>query len=208
MAARPDTTQLSKYGYNPRSRRYLDRQTGRFVAAKEVRSAVDTIIDKETVKIRDIAEQLKDGKINLAEWQIQTSALLKNLHVAMGLAANGGLQNTSNADLGFIGSQIKEQYQFLRSFANEIYKGTQPLDGTLVSRAALYTQSARSTYEKVVARAASNSGATSEKSVLGSADHCDDCVGEAAKGWSPIGSLIPIGERICKANCRCTFQYR
>lgn len=158
--------------------------------------------------MRDLAQSLVDGKIALSDWQVQASALLKSLHVAMGLAANGGLNNTSNADLGFIGSQIKEQYKFLREFALQIRNGKQTLDGTLVSRAALYVQAARSTYESVVARSAENGGATEEISILGVADHCTDCVGEAAKKWSPIGSLIPIGQRICKANCHCLMQYR
>jgi hypothetical protein len=198
----------ARYSYNPRSRRYHDRASGRFVSAKRVRFAVDTIIDKESAKLRNVAQQLVDGSINLAEWQIQTAALVKNLHVAMGLAANGGLHNTSAADLGFIGTQLKEQYQYLRDFALQIKKGEQALDGTLVARAALYGQAARGTYERVVARAARNGGATQEKSVLGAADHCSKCVGEAKKGWQPIGTLIPIGERTCLANCHCTFQYQ
>lgn len=198
---------LSQYTYDPRSRRYRDISTGQFVTAKSVRTAVDTIIDAETVKIRDIAQRLIDGQINLAEWQIQTTALLKTLHVAMGIAANGGLENTSNADLGFIGSLIKKQYEFLRNFARDIKQGTQPLDGTLLARAELYTQSARGTYEDVIARSARNGGSTQEKSILGSADHCGDCVSEAAKGWSPIGSLIPIGQRQCLANCHCSMSY-
>ena len=204
----PDISQLSRYTYNPRSRRYTDRVSGRFVSAKDVRAAVDMIIDAETAKIRNVAQQLVDGQINLAEWQIQTTAILKSLHVAMGIAANGGFQNMSQADLGYVGSLIKKQYKFLRSFAKQIKNGSQALDGTLVSRSALYTQAARGTYEDVSGRAAKNSGSTQEKSVLGAADHCSDCVGEAAKGWSPIGSLMPIGQRQCSGNCRCTFEYK
>lgn len=204
----PDVAQLSKFTYNPASMRYRDRESGRFVAAKDVRAAVDKVIDTESLKIRAVAERLKNGEINLPEWQLQTQALLKSLHVAMALAANGGLQNTSNSDLGFIGSQVKEQYKYLNRFAVEIKQGKQPLDGTLVSRAALYAQAARSTYEDMVARNARANGCTQEKSILGAADHCEDCVGEAAKGWSVIGSLIPVGERQCKGNCRCTFTYK
>jgi hypothetical protein len=198
---------LSQYVYDPRSRRYRDQVSGQFVTAKSVRFAVDTIIDAETVKVRDIAQRLIDGSINLAEWQIQTSSLLKTLHVAMGIAANGGFENTSNADLGFIGSLIKKQYEFLRNFAKQIKNGTQALDGTLLARAELYVQAGRGTYESVVARAARNGGSTQEKSILGAADHCGDCVGEAAKGWSPIGTLIPIGQRQCLSNCRCSMSY-
>ena len=204
----PDTSQVSKFTYNPGSRRYAERSSGRYVKAETVRAAVDTVIAAETLKIRSVSQSLVDGSINISEWQIQTQALLKNLHVSMGLAANGGLANTSDSDLGYIASQIKEQYKFLRSFAKQIKNGSQPLDGTLVSRAALYTESGRSIYEAVVQRAAKAGGATQEKSILGAADHCDGCVEAASAGWSPIGSLVPIGQRQCLANCHCTMSYQ
>jgi hypothetical protein len=208
MVTKPDATQLARYGYDPRSRKYRDRATGRFVSPKEVRRAVDIMIDIETVKARQLAQNLRDGKLSLVEWQIGMASQLKALHVAMGLSANGGLQNTSAASLGYIASLMKTQYQYLRMFVQEVKSGKQPLNGTLVQRAALYTQAARTTYEQVVQRAARNGGSTEELSVLGLADHCRECVQEAAKKWSPIGSLIPIGQRLCKANCHCRKEYR
>lgn len=206
MASRSE--QLAQYQYDPRSRRYRNRTSGRYLSAKEVRGAVDAIIDAQTVKMRALAEQLVAGQLALADWQVQSAALLKSLHVSLGLAANGGLATTSAADLGYLASQIKQQYAFLREFALQIRRGTQPLDGTLVSRAALYTQAGREIYQNVVARAARNGGAQEERSVLGPADHCPGCLGEAKKGWQPIGTLIPIGQRQCKANDRCYFEYR
>jgi hypothetical protein len=208
MVIKPDITQLTRYGYDPRSRKYRDRATGRFISPKEVRRAVDIMIDIETVKARQLAQNLRDGKLSLVEWQIGIASQLKALHVAMGLAANGGLQNTSAASLGFIASLIKMQYQYLRAFVQEVKSGKQPLDGTLLARSALYIQASRGTYEQVVQRAARNGGATQEKSILGLADHCDLCIQEARKEWAPIGTLIPIGQRTCKQNCRCTFQFR
>ena len=208
MADRPDTTELSQYQYDPRSRRYRNRATGRYLPATNVRSAVDTIIGVESVKMRALAQSLVNGEIALSDWQMQSAALLKALHVALGLAANGGLANTSAADLGYIASQIKEQYKYLNKMALQIRKGSQALDGTLVSRAELYAQAGRALYENVVDRAAQNAGCTEERSVLGPADHCDDCVGEAAKGWQPIGTLIPIGQRKCLANCQCSMEQR
>lgn len=206
MASRSE--QLAQYQYDPRSRRYRNRTSGRYLSAKEVRGAVDAIIDAQTVKMRALAEQLVAGQLALADWQVQSAALLKSLHVSLGLAANGGLATTSAADLGYLASQIKQQYAFLREFALQIRRGTQPLDGTLVSRAALYTQAGREIYQNVVARAARNGGAQEERSVLGPADHCPGCLAEAKKGWQPIGTLIPIGQRQCKANDRCYFEYR
>lgn len=196
------------YQYDPRSRRYRNAATGQYVPASDVRQAVDAVIDAETAKIRGISQSLIDGKINLAEWQLQTTALLKSLHVAMGLAANGGLKQTSPSDLGYIGSLLKEQYAYLRQMTVDIKTGKQPLDGTLLARSALYCQAARSTYQDVLGRVAGIGGCTEEKSEIGMADHCDLCLQEASKGWQPIGTLIPIGERTCRQNCRCSMSYR
>lgn len=204
----PDTPALSQYGYNPKSRRYINLKTGRFVPANDVRSAVDAVIEVEVVKAQTIGQQLIDGKITLADWQGQMTSNLKTLHVAMGVVANGGFQNTSSADFGFIGSLIKKQYSFLRDFAKQIETGKQLLNGSLLARSALYVQAGRETYENVVGRAAGNGGATQEKSILGIADHCEQCVSEAAKGWVEIGTLIPVGQRLCKSNCHCSLQYR
>jgi hypothetical protein len=206
--ASPNTSQLSQYQYDPSSRRYRNRSNGQYLSAKEVRSAVDTIIDIETLKMRDLAQSLVDGKIALSDWQVQSASLIKSLHVAMGLAANGGLENTSNSALGFLGSLVKKQYAFLKQFALQIRNGTQALDGTLVSRSALYTQASRGTYEAVVTQSAVDGGMTEARSVLGLADHCGDCVEQASLGWQDINDVVPIGDRKCGANCHCGLEFR
>lgn len=202
------TTALAHYGYNRRLRRYQHLPSGRLVAENAVRAATDVVIDAESAKLREVSQRLVDGKINLAEWQLQMKDTVKRLHTAAGLAAFGGAKQASNADLGFLGSLLKEQYQYLRDFAKSIRTGVQPLDGTLVARATLYAQGARCTHETVRQRLAQAAGQTQERSILAPADHCDQCVGEAQKGWSPIGTLIPIGQRTCLARCRCTITYR
>jgi hypothetical protein len=166
------------------------------------------VIDKETLKIRGISQQLVNGEINLAEWQIQMAAQLKTLHVAMGLAASGGVNAADPATLGFIGSQIKEQYKFLRRFARDIKTGRQKLDGSLVARSAMYPQAGRGLYHAVLERKALQAGLQESRSVLAVADHCKQCLSEAARSWVPIGSSIPIGQRICRTSCRCHLEYR
>jgi hypothetical protein len=206
---KPDTSQLNNYTYNPSLLRYTNRKNGRIVSAQEVRNAVDTVIDVDAIRLQNVAQLLVDGKINLPEWQLQTSALLKNLHVGMGLAACGGVNVVSASDMGYIASQIKEQYKYLRNLAKQIKNDTQKLDKSLVARAGSYAQAARATYENTLQRRAKAAGLSQEKSVLDSAaEHCNPCVDEAGKGWVDIGSLIPIGQRSCRSQCRCHFTYR
>jgi len=198
----------NQFAYNPRARRYRDIETGKFVSAKAVRSAVDQVIDVESGKLRELASKFTQGKISFAEWQLQSMAQIKALHVSMALAANGGINSTSPSDLGYIGNLIKQQYQFFRNMAKDIRQGRQALDGTLLARVGLYAQSARRTYEQVVKRAAKNGGAEEERRLLGAADHCAACAGEARKSWQAIGTLLMIGDTPCRGNCRCRFDYR
>ena len=47
-----------------------------------------------------------------------------------------------------------------------------------------------------------------------SVKHCrsdefnEGCIEVAAAGWMPIGSLPPIGTRVCNVSCRCSMVYR
>ncbi|MGI9061606.1 MAG: hypothetical protein ACR2H5_23865 [Ktedonobacteraceae bacterium] len=202
------TPDLSQFGYNRAARRYVDLATGRFVSANDVRAAVDTVIDATTVDIRNLAGQLVDGKLTVASWQTQMAAQLKALYVACGVAAGGGFAQMDSASYGYLGLRVKPQYQYLRNFAAQIANGQQPPDGTLIARAALYAQAARGIFEAMAGHLAQEAGCTQEKSNLGIADSCALCIREAAKSWSAIGSLLPVGQRTCLSNCRCTFSYK
>lgn len=209
MVTKPNVQQLTQFTYDRKLLRY--RQAGRFVKQEAVIDAVNTVIDAETERIKAISQQLVNGEINLAEWQLQTSALLKNLHVATGLVGAGGRNAVSASDLGFIANRIKGEYKLLRNFALQIKRGDVKLGKQLIARSALYTQAARGTYEEVVRRANKNVGNTLERRNLALADHCQGptgCVALAAKGWQPIGTLPLIGDTPCMSNCKCSFSYK
>jgi hypothetical protein len=144
----------------------------------------------------------------LATFQIMTGATVKETHVMMAAAAVGGINGLSASDLGYIGNLVKAQYTYLRGMTKDIYSGSQAIDGSLVARVALYTQAARGSYEEMSRREASQAGITEERRILGPADHCQDCVSQARKGWQPAGVLNPIGDSQCMANCHCTFDFR
>lgn len=199
---------ISRFRYDPRANRYRDMQRGTFVSPEAVRRALDSFIDVETDKAKALSQQLRDGQITLAHWQTEMTSLLKHLHVATGLAACGGLKNITPQEMGSLAQHIKGQYVYLREMAMQIRTGSQPLNGTLISRTALYTQAARGIYCSMVAEQAKTQGKTEERSLLGIAEHCAGCLDAAARSWQPIGSLPAIGERDCLANCHCRFIYR
>jgi hypothetical protein len=173
-----------------------------------IRQAVDVVIDAQRAKTAAITERLRTGALKLHEWESQMHADLKALHVAIGTIANGGTAQMSPAAYGALGAELKKQYQYLNRFAIQVAAGYQPINGTLLSRADLYVEAARTTYADVLHRQALIRGQQEARRVLGSAEHCDGCVTQAGKGWVPIGEVRPIGSQQCRARCRCSIEYR
>jgi hypothetical protein len=112
----------------------------------------------------------------------------------------------TQSDYGKLGATLRFQYRKLREFAEQIKAGLLT-DKEILARAALYANSARTSYYDGLDRAKQAAGYTEEMRVLGLAEHCDDCP-PLAGFWAPIGSLPRIGATQCITNCKCTKVYR
>lgn len=196
------------YGWNVKSGRYVNLTTGRFISSGEVRRALDTALDRATVEAQRLSRDLMNKRVSLAEWQLGVARQLKNAHHASAALARGGWAQMTAQDQGRLGPRVKEQYHYLANFAAQIESGQQRLDGTFLRRVTLYTQAPRGTYHDYETRGKQEQGYTECRNELGAADHCEQCVGETARGWVPIGALVPIGQRLCLSNCRCSVIYR
>ena len=196
----------SKYTWDEVAGRYID-EDGNVVSFEEVRLWLDEVLDRNDLKMAQTALLLLSGGINVQQWQEQMRASLKDIHLISGALARGGWEHMSQADFGRVGSQLRFQYERLARFATQIERGL-PLDGRFGRRVQLYAQSGRVSYTAALRQEMALRGYTEEQSVLAAADHCSECVAEADKGWVPIGTLVNIGERICKSNCRCHFEFR
>lgn len=195
------------YTWDARSGRYRGSD-GRFLAGKVVRDAVDNLADLSSSRMAALSQRLLDGTLSLADWQAQMMAEAKAAHVAAGIAAHGGRPQMAPADWGTIGNRLRAEYGYLRTFAEQIADGRQPLDGRLVARARQYGQSARATYEAIRLRDDRVRGMTVERNILAGRDHCSQCPELTARGWVPIGSLPRIGSRQCRGNDRCRIERR
>jgi hypothetical protein len=188
--------------------RFRDVASGRFVPQAAVRQAVDVVVDKGADRLARLTAQLRAGALDVPTWQAQFAQELKLTHLATATAAKGGVAQMAPADWGRVGQQLRVQYGFLRGFAADVASGKQPLDGRAESRARLYGQAARATYEET-RRGIQRERGGQERRVLHSArESCADCVSYAGRGWAPVGSLPAIGESACRSNCRCTLEYR
>lgn len=196
------------FTWNERSQRYRNSATGRFVPRSQVRAALDIALDRSRNEVARVSRELVNGRLSLADWQLQVAREIKNMHLAGAALAKGGWAQMTASDFGRVGAICKREYGFLATFAQQIKSGEQRLDGSLVARANLYAQAPRGTYHAIEERGMMAQGKTECRNELGPADHCEGCLAETAKGWVIIGELTPIGSRQCLANCRCSLSYR
>jgi hypothetical protein len=198
---------VADIGWNEQAGRFTDSR-GRFVSQSAVRSVVDQIADAASERMARAAQALLDGNLSLGAFQAELQATIKLAHVSAAVIAHGGADQMTPQRWGAIGPTVKREYQYLKAFADDIASGRQVLTGMLTARARQYGQAARVTFERTYGRDQQQRGYQSERSVLSAAEHCGLCVQEAGKGWVLIGSLIPIGQRTCRAMDRCHVEYR
>jgi hypothetical protein len=196
-----------QFGYDRGSQRYRDLSTGRWVSERSVRDAVDRTADHASRLMGDAAARFRAGTIDAGQWLAESMQTIKDANVAAALVAYGGRSQMTPERNGFVGSQVKIQYQYARQMVGDVLDGRQRLNGRLDSRARMYGQAARQTYTDIRRRESARNGMSFERNHLGAAEHCASCVGETARGWVPIGSLIPPGRRTCRASCRCSLAY-
>jgi hypothetical protein len=197
---------LPDYTYDVATGRY--RLGTQEVSINGVRAAVDQVIAIEQERTLALTERLRTGEIKLHVWEAQMQDDLKALHIATIAIAHGGRAQMGASEYGALGSTIRTQYGYLSRFAIDVAAGYQPLNGTLGTRAALYTEAARGSFWQQVSRDQARRGMTEARRMLNASDHCPGCVSVAARGWVPLGELAPIGSQDCKSRCRCDVEYR
>lgn len=204
MRRRPEL----RFAWDEASGRYRDLQNGRFVSRGKARGLLDAYTDRISDRAAGLSEKLARGEISVGEWETGMRGLIKRTHAVHAAAARGGWERMTPSDWGRVGSVVKEQYRYLRSFSADVALGVVPRTGALAVRARLYAEAGRRSHFDTERRLMVGRGYVEERSVLGVADHCAGCESAAAQGWQPIGSLPPIGERDCLVRCRCHFDYR
>lgn len=203
------------FTWDPTTGRYRNAR-GRFVPDATVRDAIDATIDSANLEVVALAERLKLGVISIADWQNEMARVIKNVAIAHTAIARGGVQQLTQRDYGRIGQWLAQgrgdtpgQYQALRGFAQALESGRQAMDGTFPRRAELYVEAGRELFHVIESEEMQVRGFTEYRSVLDAgAEHCSLCLEQAARGWVPIGELVPIGKRTCRTRDRCSYQYR
>lgn len=202
---------MPEFIYSKSTGNYRYKSSGNAVPPERVNGWIDRAANTMKENLGRIAQEHRDGKINLSEWVIQTGEELRNAHRAVTMVAMGGKQNMQQADWGFVGAVIRRELAYLNNFANTIENRppNTELTQAFVSRAASYGAALYETYEKAKRRRIiRETQADLEENVLEpGAEHCVGCLEATAQGTVPVGTLTAIGDRECGSKCRCRIRY-
>lgn len=193
-----------RYTYDPKSARYRERTSGKFVSPQTVRAGIDAIIRASEARIVTLTDQFRTRAINLGQWEQGMRGELRALHVAAAISAKGGRDEMAPSDWGAVGAKLKRQYQYLAKRATLIGSGKQLPDGSLTNRARMYAKAALPTYLATRGDELTLRGFTEIRSIVHARESCAGCLAQQAKGFQPESVYIPIGARDCLTSCACT----
>lgn len=199
--------------------RYRDDITGQFISHLHVLNLIDQSMLTATYVADSLAGFVASGTLSALDWKVAFQAEIKGEYIRQYLAGIGGRKMMTPADWGSVGGMLKEQFQWLDGFYNDIVSG-KLTEGQIRARMAMYINSGREAYERAHGRSATKWGADEVAWILNpAAETCPTCEERALLGWMPMnedGSFPSMdgpsypgdGSTICLTNCKCGLAYR
>ena len=172
--------------------------------ASPPQTALDKIVRATQDRLAVLGQRRAEG-MNTLDWRLGVQAVLKDAHIASAALSRGGFENLTKSDLGFIGSRLRAQYDYLAVLGLDTKPGE--FGGQAMARLAQYGNGAVRGTASALTRRENVDG--EELNVLGGGSaSCDECASLADQGWVPAGTLPEIGERTCAGNCNCAIETR
>lgn len=205
MTARP---QFSTIIYDRKLGRFRDAETGQFVPASRIELEINREIGRVGNRLQSLTRALAEGRITIDEWQRQFAAILKESHLQMAAFGAGGRDQLDAQHYGYIGFQLKKEYDALAAFAVALMAGAITLRQAL-KRSQMYAESIRISFNRANHTTHRRDGFEGARS-LSVAQHCLQCPGYDTMGeFLPADQIVPIGEQCdCRRMCKCYIVWR
>jgi hypothetical protein len=194
---------LPGYSWDTKLHNYVDNDTGRMIKRSDIGDLLREVTKGSEERLAGYAGLVNNGALSPADFfrvMQEDIKLQTNVNAAL---AKGGWAQMTPADWGANGAQLRQEYANLRNFANEIAAGNLS-PAQIEARAALYTNTTYSRYWEIMTEQEKLAGMTQERLVtVGDEKVCEECQGEASRGWVEIGTYNPP----IHAGCRCDVEY-
>lgn len=163
-----------------------------------------------TRAVEDVRTGATARRGNVSDWQQAFSREIKRIHIQGMVLGRGGWNQVTADDYRQLSTELRYQYTQLRTFAQEVSEGKLS-EAQIQARMKMYENSARTSFNRGETAAKKAAGFTQKRRVLNPAEHCQDCISFAGRGWVDIddASLPPPGkDSECLTNCKCDMDYR
>jgi hypothetical protein len=205
-----------RWEYSLSAKRYRDTTTGRFVSQASIEKLREDFVAARQDVVRDLVAQLEAGDITVQEWLSAMRDEVKLAHIGQYLFGRGGRNAMTDDDWAAVSDRVRQQFEPLQTFAEQVAAGTQSAD-QIANRSANYIDTSRASYAEghavahgwpdLPAYPADGStqcyancrcfwtvepveGGWDCTWNLGEADHCDDCI-ERSEEWAPLFIAAP-----------------
>lgn len=172
------------------------------------RRTLDAALAAAALVLLAQGKSLQARDFELSVWQLAFADEIIPLHLASGAAAVDGIGRLTLDATAKIEERTRSELGYLRDFALGVAAGEVLLGGLILQRSAMYAEAGRATYHSVEEYEMGRNGFDQEMSIRNARDSCPGCLDQEAKGWQPIGRMIPIGHRDCLTRCKCSVAYR
>lgn len=197
------------YSFNPKTGRYRDNATGRFISRRVVIAEVDKIAASSKSRLQYEVRKLARGKITVDRFQRNTARILKDSHLQSAMLGAGGKGGLTPQVRGYVGGVLSGEYNRINKMAMDLKAGKITRKQAL-SRMVNYGEGVRSSFFYADQRSQLRTGRRLAKRLLTpGAAHCQECISYERRSWTPIEEIVPVGVRCsCRGRCRCVVHYK
>lgn len=168
-------------------------------------AVLDALVAATQDRLAVLGQRRAAGTMPTADWRQAVQDVLKQAHLAAAALALGGWDALDRSTVGFVGSRLRGQYDYLAQFALQV-PGGDAFGPQALARLAQYGEGAVRGTASAVARRGAAAGSQERNVSRGSVRACAQCQGLSALGLVPVGTLPEVGTRTCAGNCRCRIE--
>ncbi|MBW4598906.1 MAG: hypothetical protein KME29_04660 [Calothrix sp. FI2-JRJ7] len=174
----------------------------------EVLKLADEEVNRLEVRLQGHARLLNSGKIGIGDFQERMASSLKESHLRMAMLGAGGKKGMNPQQYGYVGQQLRRQYEYLYKFGKTL-EGATLTEAQILRRAKSYAKSANIAFRQAEFQARGRVGFYAKRLLDPQARHCTECISYQVLTWTLISQIVAPGVNCsCGGRCRCRVVFR
>jgi hypothetical protein len=176
----------------------------RMLAARSIAKAAEARLGREARRLADGLNGSPPSRADLAAYSADARRIIASAHMAAARVYTG--RTPTLLDRARLDEAVRAQLDYHDAFMKR--SRGDALTPRFPATARLYGAAVWTTSQNYNREAMIEDRYTYERAFLSVAEHCPGCIDRAERGWSPIGTLPPLGDSECRVRCQCYFLFR